>query len=353
MVAELLDGARIRNRLISQYRQGDTTLDTLTREVWEVIEQQVIAPLQTLEEMRDIDSARGIWLDRIGRRIGLPRPLSSEEYDRLGFDGGGDGVVGFDQGAFESTSALLSGLRGLGDGVYRPLMRAAAHALITNGSATDIERCLRLAFPDAQKIEVAPAATESLTGTQDISFGTSVFYTGSTIAIDWPTASRPEITQNALKAQASDNRYLDRIRLRRSDGYVRLHIEDNRTTDASATGQELSTEFETDGRITLTVGGRSQTIDMGSDTTEPYEFTPSNAAEVISYANYLNGLGNNNATGTIQLGIVSSTDNDLSMEVTVQSDETAIWDALTDDDRRVVFGVPAGIAVSWTREDED
>ena len=55
------------------------------------IRDEAVAAAETLTRMADPDTAEGVWLDRIGSRIGLPRPFTTDSTldRRFGFDDAG------------------------------------------------------------------------------------------------------------------------------------------------------------------------------------------------------------------------------------------------------------------------
>ena len=60
--------------LISQW-QG-SSVEALTSELLALIDEQLVTPLAEMERQSDITTATGAWLDRIGERLGFPRPTT-------------------------------------------------------------------------------------------------------------------------------------------------------------------------------------------------------------------------------------------------------------------------------------
>lgn len=113
--------------------------------------------------------------------------------------------------------------------------------------------------------------------------------TGS--AIFWSVATNWLNLGNSLSSDA-DNRYLRFIEFLYtggSAGRIRLRLSDSPTTD---TGQDdLSDQMEMSGSITFTAtNGDSVTVTGIGDASEPYQWTPSNSADVVVFANTLRGL---------------------------------------------------------------
>ena len=84
-------------------------------------------------------------------------------------------------------------------------------------------------------------------------------------------------------------------------GDVSLDIFDN--------NRRFTAEFESTGRITFTASdGRTLTVMIAdADMTEPYQWNPTNSAEVVSFANHIMGLADKNATLTLTFGTVTNT----------------------------------------------
>lgn len=107
-------------------------------------------PLQALadlEERRNIDNARGVWLDHIGQRLGLVRPSVSVPLagDRFGFD---DAGVGFDQAPLRSE-VVTEMMRPLDDDSYRLLIKARGITVLSSGTLAELERAIRKIDPNA------------------------------------------------------------------------------------------------------------------------------------------------------------------------------------------------------------
>ena len=97
------------------------------------------------------------------------------------------------------------------------------------------------------------------------------------------------------------NRYFRRIRFN-SVGGVELYFSSSAESGADLSPRDLSSLFETDGSFTVEAGGFSVTVHMnGSDTVEPYLFTPSNAQDVLKFMKDLRDDGNAPYNGTLTL----------------------------------------------------
>ena len=71
--------------LISQW-QG-SSVETLASELLDLIDAELVRPLAEMERQSDITTAAGAWLDRIGERLGFPRPtVTADAAETLFFD---------------------------------------------------------------------------------------------------------------------------------------------------------------------------------------------------------------------------------------------------------------------------
>ena len=73
-LAQRIDTTEIANLRVSQL-DGAPRLQALIREVLGVVDDALTQPLARLETYLRIETAEGVWLDYIGERLGLFRPL--------------------------------------------------------------------------------------------------------------------------------------------------------------------------------------------------------------------------------------------------------------------------------------
>ena len=118
--------------LISQWR-GAPNLRALVG-IWsDVVDAEVAQPRATLDRMRSLDSAFGVYLDYLGERLGVPRPevlTNSQALARFDVTG-----TGFNQGRFTALGGLEE-REPLDDTHYRALLRARAEYGERTGSCT-------------------------------------------------------------------------------------------------------------------------------------------------------------------------------------------------------------------------
>ena len=96
---------------------------------------------------RTLAAAKGVWLDWIGDRIGLPRPHAGSPADdpRFGFDNAG---FGFDTVPFRGEP-INDATFPLPDAAYRRLLAARLVAVRSDATLRSIERAIRLVDPGA------------------------------------------------------------------------------------------------------------------------------------------------------------------------------------------------------------
>ena len=112
-----------------------------------IIKAEAEPALAQLKLMREIDTAKGVWLDYLGTRLGLKRPATTDpaQDERFGFDMAGKG---FDQAPFRGDSAN-DAVYPLPDAVYRKLLRARAILLLGDGTIQTFIKAVRAIDPGA------------------------------------------------------------------------------------------------------------------------------------------------------------------------------------------------------------
>ena len=98
-----------------------------------MLDEEVAQPRATLDRMRSLDSAFGVYLDYLGERLGVPRPevlTNSQALARFDVTG-----TGFNQGRFTALGGLEE-REPLDDTHYRALLRARAEYGERSGSCT-------------------------------------------------------------------------------------------------------------------------------------------------------------------------------------------------------------------------
>ena len=131
--------------LISQW-EGSAPMLALLRGMYGLIDTELVQALKDLERMRNWDTAEGVWLDYIGRRLGMERPGIDAMVTRFGFDGS-DGV-GFNQAPFATVSGFVPQVA-VGDAIYLLCLKVWAGTILTSGTIPDMNTAVQRSFPAA------------------------------------------------------------------------------------------------------------------------------------------------------------------------------------------------------------
>ena len=129
--------------------------------MYEVMDEELVKALRDLEEMRSWDTAQGVWLDYIGRRLGMTRPRINAVITRFGFDGG-DGV-GFNQAPFATVSGFVPQVA-VTDDIYLACLKVWAGTIMTSGCILDMNAAVRRSFPAAYYTDGGDSTTALVTG---------------------------------------------------------------------------------------------------------------------------------------------------------------------------------------------
>ena len=132
--------------LIGQW-QGSEKLGALIQVYRDIVVEDIIPAFETLRDMRKIESAVGVHLEYLGRRLGVGRPSTTDpsEDSRFGFD---DAGTGFDQAPFRGARAN-DAVYPLPDAVYRQFLRARAITLLSDGSIEALKASVLAIDPGA------------------------------------------------------------------------------------------------------------------------------------------------------------------------------------------------------------
>ena len=146
------------DRLIQQYEQADTLRVLLNAEL-DTMQRQEMTPLARLNRMQNIDLAEGVWLDRIGDRLGLKRPQGEWVFANIdkvfGFDG--STMPGFDQVPFDAVNRPKTHRPAINDRYYRPLLKGRARCLRSRPTLIDLRACLHAMLGDDASIGLIEA----------------------------------------------------------------------------------------------------------------------------------------------------------------------------------------------------
>ena len=153
--------------LIGQYRFSANLIATL--EIWaRALNDLVKTPSDELERMGRIESAQGVWLDYLARRLGVERPLTSvgASDPRWGFD---DAGFGWDQVPFRGAadSAVVYPLP---DSVFRGFLQARIVTLLSTGLIPELLRACQYIDPSINRNEVEDNRDMSVTITSGLAW---------------------------------------------------------------------------------------------------------------------------------------------------------------------------------------
>ena len=146
--------------LISQWT-GNAQINALLRGMYGLIDTELVQALKDLERMRNWDTAEGVWLDYIGRRLGFTRPTINVMVTRFGFSGG-DGV-GFNQAPFATATGFVPQVA-VGDPIYLLCLKVWAGTILTSGCILDMNTAVRRSFPAAYYTDGMDSTIALVTG---------------------------------------------------------------------------------------------------------------------------------------------------------------------------------------------
>ncbi len=131
------------------------------------------------------------------------------------------------------------------------------------------------------------------------------FYPGTTVAFEPANNNRPEIEDDAF-LPASGRRWFGQLRLYPA-GNVDIKFVSTQTGSLDDQA-DLSDAWEERGQFVIEAAGQTLTIDMAdtTDSIEPYQFTPTNSAEVTAFYNAFRGRGLRSIPSTVTLRLPSS-----------------------------------------------
>lgn len=132
--------------LIGQWRDSPR-LRAVPQVAIDLAKSEFLGGLDRLALMRSIDTAEGVWLDRIAKRLGLQRPATTDpaQDDRFGFDMAGEP---FDQAPFKGA-AENDAAYPLPDAVFRKLVKARAVLVLGDGTIQTFTKAVRCVDPGA------------------------------------------------------------------------------------------------------------------------------------------------------------------------------------------------------------
>lgn len=145
--------------LIDQWRNS-RSVSSLVQAFLDRVKVEVEDALNDLERMLNLDHAEGVWLDRIGERLGVTRPQVQYSGDRFAFEGAGHS---FDQAPF-SGSQEHADIVPMSDEPFRKILKARIVALFSDGTKYALQCSICGIDPEAQLVERGPMRLRVTTG---------------------------------------------------------------------------------------------------------------------------------------------------------------------------------------------
>ena len=199
-IAQKIDKTAIEELRISQWADA-ARLKSLINGLLETVDDSLIQPLTSMENMANLDDAEGFWLDCIGERLGLPRPgVLDTSFAQFGFSTLKPYVL--------RGSALVSAwtLTGTTPDSLATLQAITDGSLTLNGLTAS-----GLDFSSAADLDdVASTLQAALRGAGDGLSTTEVTYDASAFVVTLPPSSDSELPITAVAAgDAADELGLD------------------------------------------------------------------------------------------------------------------------------------------------
>ena len=135
------------SQLVAQW-QGKPRMAAVLGVWLDVLDEEITQPRKRLLAMLNPNTAEGVWLDKLGERIGLQRPWTPSSL----FDEFTLGEHGWDEapwGRLETLEARTP----VSDGEYRSIVLAGAHEVACNGTLACQLRAMKLLDPDATIVD--------------------------------------------------------------------------------------------------------------------------------------------------------------------------------------------------------
>ena len=135
--------------LVSQWDNA-TRLRALIQGKLQLLNDLLLEPLRHIERQYNPDEAIGIGLDRLGDRLGLPRPrIAASAAGQFGF---ATDNTGFEQGPFATTNPFLVQTVPVSDLYYLPMLRARALTVRSSMTVPEIQLIVEELFNEGTAV---------------------------------------------------------------------------------------------------------------------------------------------------------------------------------------------------------
>lgn len=159
--------------LISQWRFAPK-MNTLVQTNIDIVQEDVGDTLTQLERMFNVDTAEGVWLDYLGIRVGIYRPLLRVPANQSRFGWRTVSPPGspqsppysFDQASFKGDIENQNRFP-MSDFIFRRLVKARGILVVSRGNFESFVRAVRLIDPDAECVDNRNMTITIATNNQD------------------------------------------------------------------------------------------------------------------------------------------------------------------------------------------
>lgn len=129
------------NLIIGQWANSPR-LRALVQILRDILIEDAILALEEIQLMRQIETAKGVHLDAIGRRLGVNRPISSNRIldPRFGFDRAGSPFDFVPFAGQTENDALFP----MPDENYKRFLQARVVTLLSDGTSSDFIRAVKI-----------------------------------------------------------------------------------------------------------------------------------------------------------------------------------------------------------------
>ena len=136
--------------LLGQWLESPRLLG-IVRDVLQPILDSAVDAVDDIEDQLDVENAEGVWLDRLGLRLGIRRPATTDPArdERFGYAGAGEP---FDTEPFRGSTSN-DAVYPLPDAIYRRFVKARGIAVLSIGAFDDFVRTLAEVEPNATAVD--------------------------------------------------------------------------------------------------------------------------------------------------------------------------------------------------------
>ena len=138
--AERMTTPTLADILIGQWRAAPRLRGVVDTVLQPILDDAVSAK-QRIEVMKDVNEAIGVWLDRLGRTVGVERPATSDPTADIRF--GFDDIGGFFDSVPFRGDVIHDAVFPLPDAVFRRFVRARGLLVLGDGTIATFAKAVR------------------------------------------------------------------------------------------------------------------------------------------------------------------------------------------------------------------